>query len=179
MKKNLDEGVELIKKGNYQDALVKLQLISNDSIYGTDKQEIVKYITLLSVIPSNDLNAITNGITELNPNYAGVLSQEIKITVQTYVDMTKWNEIYNGKKTNAAGSSKTNQTPNTSQSVQNTNTAISKSVNAGMKREEVIAILGEPASSNKIANKYGNYEEMIYSSNRLVYLENNIVTVVK
>ncbi len=179
VKKNLDESVELIKKGNYQDALLKLQLISNDSIYGTDKQEIVKYITLLSAIPSNDLNVITNGITELNPNYAGVLAQEIKITVQTYVDITKWNEIYNAKKTNIAGVTNTNQSTNTSQSVQNTNTVKVKSVEVGMKREEVIGILGNPISNNKISNKYGNYEEMIYSSNRFLYLENNIVTVVK
>lgn len=179
VKKNLDDSVELIKKGDYQDALLKLQLISNDSIYGTDKQEIVKYITLLSVIPSNDLNAITNGITELNPNYAGVLAQEIKLTVQTYIDMTKWNEVYNAKRTEVGASTNTNQTPNTSQSLQNTNTVKVKSVEVGIKREDVIAILGNPSSSNKISNKYGNYEEMIYSSNRFVYLENSIVTVVK
>jgi outer membrane protein assembly factor BamE (lipoprotein component of BamABCDE complex) len=52
-------------------------------------------------------------------------------------------------------------------------------VEVGMKREDIIVILGNPTSSNKISNKYGNYEEMIYSSNRFVYLENNIVKVVK
>lgn len=179
IKKNLDEGVELIKGGNYQEALLKLETIGNEGIYGTDKQELVKYIALLTVIPSNDLNAVTKAITELNPNYSGVLAQEIKSTVQTYADMTIWNEIYSAKMADVKKGSGINQVSTTPQSSQNTNTSIFKSVAVGMKKEDVTLILGNPTSSNKVSNKYGNYEEMIYSSGRNVYLEDNIVTAVK
>ena len=55
----------------------------------------------------------------------------------------------------------------------------SKSITVGMKREEVIAVLGNPSSGSKISNKYGNYEEMIYDNSKFVYLEDNIVTVIK
>ncbi|MDF2672946.1 MAG: hypothetical protein K0R09_1211 [Clostridiales bacterium] len=178
IKKNLDEGVELIKKGSYQEAVLKLQSIGDDSIYGTDKQELIKYVTLLSVIPSNDLDVITEGIEVLNPNYDGVLAKEIKLTVQTYLDITAWNEKYNVKKIDGEAVN-ADQITKTPQNGQNTNTVISKSVAVGMKREEVVAILGNPATSNKISNKYGNYEEMIYGSNRFIYFENNIVTTVK
>lgn len=179
VKKNLDESVELIKKGNYQEALIKLQSIGSDSIYGTDKQELTKYISLLMVMPSNDLKVITETIAELNPNYSGVLSQEIKLTVQAFVDGVKWNEIYTAKKQENQGNKNTNQASNTVQDTQKVLTAGSKSITVGMKKEDVIAILGNPASSNKISNKYGNYEEMTYSSNRFLYLENNIVKAFK
>lgn len=180
IKKNLDEGLDLIKKGSYQEAVLKLQSIGDGSIYGTDKQELIKYVTLLSVIPSNNLDDITEGISTLNPNYEGVLAQEIKLTVQTYLDIIEWNEIYNAKKTgDSEDNNNTDQIPKTPENVQNTNTVISKSVAVGMKREEVVAILGNPTTSNIISNKYGNYEEMIYGVSRFIYFENNIVSAVK
>lgn len=176
LKKNLDESVDLIIKGSYQEALLKLQGIGDNSIYGTDKQELVKYITLQSIIPNNDINAITKAIAELNPNYTGALSQEIKLTANTYVDIVKWNEIYNAKKD---GGLNNNQVANSPQSVQKPAGTGSKSLTTGMTREEVVLTLGNPSTSNKISNKYGNYEEMIYGSNKIVYLENNIVAVAK
>lgn len=179
VKKNLDEGVELIKQGNYQEALLKLQSVGNDSIYVVDKQELIKYISLLTIMPSNNLKAITEVIAQLNPNYSGALSQEIKLTVQGFVDEAKWVEIYTAKNGTDKINKDTNKNLNAQQDAQKPLAAGSKSVTTGMKREEVIAILGNPASSNKISNKYGNYEEMTYSSNRFVYLENNTVTAVK
>lgn len=179
VKKNLDDGVDLIKKANYQEALLKLQPINNESIYGVDKQELVKYISLLTIMPSNDLKSITEAITELNPDYSGVLSQEIKLTVQAYVDGLKWKEIYTAKKQETTVDKDGNKSTDTPPNVQQTTGTQSKSVTVGMKREDVVAVLGNPASSNKISNKYGNYEEMIYSGNKFLYLEDNIVTAVK
>lgn len=178
VKKNLNEGVELIKQGKYQEALIKLQSISNDSIYGIDKQELTKYISLLTIMPSNDLKAITKAIAELNPNYSGILSQEIKLTVQAYVDGVNWNEIYTDKKKANTVGRTVNMNTEIPVNIQPSGTQ-SKSVTVDMKREDVIAVLGNPTASNKISNKYGNYEEMIYGNNKFLYLENNIVKAVK
>lgn len=179
LKKNLDDGVQLIKSGNYQEALLKLQLIDDNCIYGTDKKELVKYISLLTVIPTNDLKTITSTIKELNPNYSGTLSQEIKLTVQSYIEPEQWNEMYSDKKEEKPNKSKVDKAADASENPEIKTGTHSRSVTEGMKREDVIAILGNPSSSNKISNKYGNYEEMVYGNNSFVYIEDNIVKAVK
>lgn len=179
VKRNLDEGVELIKKGSYEAALIKLQTISNNSVYGIDKQELEKYIALQKNIPGNDLKIIEGSIAELNPSYSGTLAQEIKLGVQAYVDMVKWNELYNAKLEEGMGIEEQGKAQENPEVAQQVPAMPRKSIAVGMKREEVIAVLGNPQSGSKISNKYGNYEEMIYGNNKFVYLEDSIVTVIK
>jgi hypothetical protein len=180
IKKNLTDGADLIKKFNNQEALNKLNAIDNNSIYGTDKQELIKYINLLNVIPSNDSKLIFGGIAALNPNYGGILCDEIRSTVQTYVDAVEWNQIYIGNKDKKPESTQTTDTLQNNQlPAAPPPVVISKSVTVGMKKEEVVQIMGNPAASSVISNKYGVFEKMSYSNNRYVYLENNIVSAVK
>ncbi len=179
VKRNLDESVDLIVKGNYEGALVKLKNISNNSVYGIDKQELEKYIALQKIIPGNDPEAIEAAISELNPNYSGTLAQEIKLGVQTYVDIARWNELYNARLEEGMNMEEEEKTREPQEVVQQAQVNKSKSITVGMKREEVIAVLGNPSSGSKISNKYGNYEEMIYDNSKFVYLEDNIVTVIK
>lgn len=174
---NFKDAVEMIKQGNLQKAVEKLNQVNSFTL-DIEKQELLRYINLLNAIKAKDNNAIMENISTLDPNYSGDLSADIKKTVQSYVDINKWISIYKGN-----GNVKSIQNV----SVQNTATQggiqalpiSSAIVTAGMKKEDVIKVLGSPVKENIISNKYGTYEEMIYSGSRYIYLENNIVTVIK
>lgn len=182
-RENIQMSVDAVKIGSYQDALSKLQLIPEDSIYAIDKNEIIKYIALLNTIPFNDLKEITKKIAELNPEYEGTLASEIKTSVAPYMDTNTWMELYKEYKGEniASGENNTNTSGKASSDGETSDNigSFNKSINIGMERGEVLAVLGKPLSTNKIENKYGVYEILNYENNRQIFLENNIVTAIK
>lgn len=171
----LNDAIELIKKNDLKNAQDKLLSINN-TFFTNEKQELLNYINLLNTInieakdkKVNDV--ILNSILKLNPDYNGKLSEEIKKTVQGYIDMNKWYMLY--QKENIQNSNLNNNGNVLSASINN-------DIKIGSTRQEVINILGAPINDYIISSKkYGTYEKMTFSSGRIVYLENNIVTVIK
>ena len=151
MNTTLNHSIAMIKKGDYISAVTKLNSISSITMEPVIS-ELISYINFLNALNLNDPKAIMKSIGSLNPSYSGVLNIEIKNNVQAYVDINKWNSIYAGN---------INITP------RNTGIII------GMKKDEVISVLGKPIDYNLITNRYGNFLTMNYDNNRKFYFENN------
>ncbi|TDT56518.1 hypothetical protein [Fonticella tunisiensis] len=170
VKNIIKDSIILIKQGNFDKAIEKLQGISDSGIYGPEKKQLLSFIELQNAINTKDEKLINGIIGKLNPNYKGDLAEDIKSVVQNFVDMEKWNEIYakaNGIAVTSSDDVQVQPQP------QNSN------ITAGMKKEEVIGALGNPISENVISNKYGNFVDMVYNNDVHIYLENNIVIGVK
>lgn len=153
----LSDSADLIKKGDFSGATKKLNLIVNanakiNSGVEPIKQELIAYMNFLNAVKINDKNAILKIAEGLNPNYSGVLSNEIKNDVQAHLDMNEWNNIYIGNSSSAPQSN---------------------AITIGMKRADIIAILGEPTKDELISNMYGKFEIMKYDNSRILYFENN------
>lgn len=155
----VSDGASLIKKGDYVGASEKLNLINNLN-FEPVKKELLGYISLLNAVNLNNKTEINKSIGQLDPNYNGILSADISTVVLGYVDIISWNNLYSA---------------NISLNQTTSNAALS----IGMKRNEVIGIMGEPTQDDIISNHYGKFEKMIYPNNRLVYLENDIVDTIK
>lgn len=168
-KKDYEDSISFIKQGKYQEALVKLQNIKDDSVYGVEKKHLIGYINILNVTrpvgqnPENITKEVRNSVIQLvssmNPYYTGPFAQDIQKIVQPYIDSEKWLEAYL-------------KTVNNEQDVQKTK------ISQGMKKWELTLAQGNPASEYKISNKYGTFERLTFHEGKVVYLENGIVTAV-
>lgn len=156
-KNALNEAVNLIKQGDLPNAIVKLNTIDEKLQYAVDKHQLINYINLVNAVNANDDKAIKASIELLNPNYAGALAEDIKTLALSKVSVDKWNSMYSSK---------------------NADVVQTQPVTIGMKKDALIQLVGNAASSELIANKYGNFEKMDFESN-MVYLENDTVTAVK
>lgn len=154
MKYALNDAVAMIKQGNLQGALTKLQSLSND--YIIEKTELTAYINFLNAVKTNDEAVIAASIIALNPGYTGILSEEIKTNVQAHMDINKWISMYKPPE----------------------NPVQSFSVDIGIKKADVIQRLGNPLKVNTISNKFGIFEELVYG-NKTIYIENDIVSGIK
>jgi hypothetical protein len=177
IQKNFDDSVQLIKNGDYQNALQKLNIISDSGLYGSDKKQLISYINLQNTVQfynesiqnkeknkKNISKEILSIIYTLNPNYTGPLNQEIKKTVQTLIDITKWNEVYNNDKKKNDNLSNITETPKLA---------------LGMKEESILQILGNPLKQNIISNKYGVFKELTFSNDAIVYFKDNTSIAIK
>ncbi|MCX7884809.1 MAG: hypothetical protein N2448_07260 [Caloramator sp.] len=168
-----NNAIALIKQGDILNAQNKLLKI-NSTLYNNEKEELLKYINLLNVIKSQGSDKknnvlIQDAASKLNPDYNGELSEDIKKTVQDYLDINKWVLLYN--------KNKIINTPKEGAAL--SITTVNNDVKIGMSKQNVINILGMPQKYNIISNKYGIYEKMIYNNGRTIFLENNIVVVIK
>ncbi|SKA80076.1 hypothetical protein SAMN05443428_103156 [Caloramator quimbayensis] len=168
-----NEAIALIRQGDFLNAQNKLFKINSVSLTHK-KEEILKYINLLNVIKSQGSDKKNNAIIEeaiskLNPDYNGELSEDIKKTVQGYFDINKWVLLYNKNK--SINTAKEGQVLSI--------TTVNNDVKVGISKQNVISILGTPQKDNIISNRYGIFEEMVYSDGRVIFLENNIVVVIK
>lgn len=156
-KKVINEGADLIKQGDYPKALEKLNTIAENNHYAMDKHQLINYINLINAVNANDNKAI-NGVLELlNPNYTGILGEDIKKLALSIKFIEEWNSLYTSK-----------------------NNAVEQkpTISVGMKKDSLLQLMGNPASSTVIANNYGNFEKMVYG-NTIIYLEKGTVTAVK
>jgi hypothetical protein len=168
LKKNLTEAVELLKQGNIDGASDKLHGMAG-SIYDGEKNELIKYIALQRAVASGDQKLIITEIGKLSPSYSGVYAGEIKQSVQAYVDMTKWTDLY-VKASNSQGQADAGQA--VPQVVQ------IPTVVQGMSRDELVAAYGAPSGENVLQSRFGSFIEMIYGV-RVIYLEDNKVVIAK
>lgn len=172
-KEAFNNAVALIKQGDILNAQNKLLNI-NSTLYNDKKEELLKYINLLNVIKSQGSDKKNNALIEeaiskLNPDYNGELSEDIKKTVQDYLDINKWVLLYN--------KNKIINTPKEGAVL--SITTVNNDVKVGMSKQNVISVLGTPKKNNIVSNRYGIFEEMIYGDGRVIFLENNIVVVIK
>lgn len=176
VKDDFNNAIELIKKGNLQSAQNKLMGINSTSLINK-KEELLNYINLLNAIKiqgnnKKDNKQIIDLIAKLDPNYNGELSEDIKKVVQGYIDINKWSMLYEKKSMEAINISNEGAVLSAS--------LINNEVKIGLTRQKVINIMGNPIKDNIInTNRYGIYEEMSFSNGRTIFLENNIVVVIK
>lgn len=163
----------LIQQGNYDKAIEGLNKI-NGKMYLTQKEQISNYIELLLFIKNSqtdveaskndkkqtksniiDLKKLENVVARLNPNYQGIMTDEIKKDVEKYVPLDRWVLLYNEKPINDK----------------------IITLNVGMKRDEIVLNMGNPERIEYLSNKYGTFEIMYYKD-FTIYLDNNVVTVI-
>lgn len=169
VKKNYEDSITLIKQGKHQEALIKLQNIKDDSVYGVEKKHLIGYISILNItkplgqnpekITKEIRSSVMQFVSSMNPYYTGPFAKEIQNVVQPYIDSEKWLETYS-------------KTVNNEKAVQKTK------ISQGMKKWELTLVQGNPASEYKISNKYGNFERLTFNEGKVVFLENGIVTAV-
>jgi hypothetical protein len=167
IKKDFEDSINLIKQGNHQEALVKLQNITDDSIYSVEKNHLIGYINILNVIKpvgqttdkitKEIRNSVIEILSSMNPFYTGPYAQEIRQVVLPYIDNEKWQENY----LKTQNSQQIDEKPK---------------VSAGMKKWELTLALGNPTSEYIVSNKYGTYEKLAFSDGKIIFLENGIVT---
>lgn len=153
----LNEGASLIKQGDYPKALEKLNNVEEKQLFATDKHQLINYINLINGVNANDDKLIKGALELLNPNYTGILGEDIKNLALSKVSIEKWNSFYSSKN-NAE-----EQIP---------------VITLGIKKDALVQLLGNPVSSTVISNKYGSLEKMIYGNNT-IYLDKDTVTAVK
>lgn len=179
--KNLNDAVAFLKNGEFDKALEKLNAMGKSS-YDSERDELVKFIALQKTITLNDQKLILQEVAKLNPSYSGIYSAEIKQVVQAYANAEKWNELY----TKALGTPKQNEVVQASPANEAGGTATPPvpvpppnfKIAVDMKREEIVAALGNPTGSKVIESRFGTFEEMVYGE-RTAYLENGKVVAVK
>jgi hypothetical protein len=155
--KLVNDSVLMIRKGQYEGATAKLDLISSISLEPV-KQELYAYIIFLEAVNSNDTKAIQTSIKNLDPNYSGKLYNEISNKVLSIIDIQKWNSIYSG----------------------NTNTYYQPAkISINMKKDDVIKELGSPIKDRVLSNQYGVFEAMTFDNNGILFFENNILKTFK
>jgi tetratricopeptide (TPR) repeat protein len=169
IKKDFEDSIELIKQGKHQEALIKLNNIKDDSMYGVEKKHLIGYINILEVTkavgdnPENITKEIRSSVVQIvssmNPYFTGPFAQEIQRVVQPYVDSEKWLQDY-------------------MKTTKNEQTVQKSKISQGMKKWELTLAQGNPVSEYKISNKYGTFERVTFNEGKIIYLENGIVTAV-
>lgn len=150
------KSAQMIASGDYLGASEKLNAIAGPN-GEPEKSELLAYIDLLNADKSKDKKAVQASITLLDPNYSGVLNTQISTLVFTYVDLGKWGSMYK----------------NNSQSL------IEKGVvRLGMKKQDLLPILGKPIEDMQISNEYGVFEKMKYDK-ELLFFEDNVLNAIR
>lgn len=179
--KNLSDAVGFLKGSEFDKALEKLNAMGKSN-YDNERDELVKFIALQKSIALNDQKLILQEVAKLNPAYSGIYAAEIKQVVQAYSNAEKWNELYS-KALDTVKQPEVVQAPPTGEAGAGVTPVVPMPVPnfkiaPDMKREELVAALGNPTSSKVIESRFGVFEEMVYGE-RTAYLENGKVIAVQ
>ncbi len=163
--KTIDEIIKLIDEEKYSDAE---SLLSSNKTKIDDFNEINNYINALKHKNDSTSGAVIFYLSNINPDYEGILSSEIKEFVLKYITNSEWEKRYLESEKRKAQEkdterSETKQTPR-----------------IGMTAEEVKkSTWGEPKKINKTTTMFGVSEQWVYSLDKYIYFDDGIVTAIQ
>lgn len=157
--KELQITIDLIKSEKFEEATYKLAQASIDHLY--PQEVLYHYATARNDENKGYKFSVTSDLAYIDPDYNGVLADEIKNFANKYMNKGEWQIQYKSMQQAIA------------------KTALPEP-KIGMTANEVRnSRWGSPRDINRTKTANGVHEQWVYSGNRYVYLDNGVVTAIQ